>query len=1261
MNNKKQLLAAIASILLSIAIVSFAAKASTSIGNDISVGGDLDIVGQELQATTGVLNISTSSSMTTIRGTFNVDEAVTLDSTLTVAATSTLASTTVTYLVMGGNIVMSDKSITGIDTLTFIDTAGTVAGIQNQNLLDKTATESISGEWTHTATTTLATTSIARALVTNLTSGRVPIASTGGWLTDDSDLTFLTDTLTVTKFATTSLAGKITGGGYEIEGDLFDINGGTVDSITSLTVSNNVDIGNYDIRALSGTFDGLTSGRVVIAGANGLLGDDSDFTFSTDTLTITKIASTTMVGKITAGGYEIEGSNFDINGGAIDNTPIGATTATTGAFTTLSATATSSLTTTTLSGDLDLNLNQLKQAVLEKLADFPSSPAEGQMFWSTATSTPYWYDEANTRWRTQSHAATFVVAAVDSLGKWKADYVCDGVDDGATIQTAINSLPTTDVSSESWTVGPFTQYDALNAVGSWAAVQSDETLSADTGDKQEGSASLKIAGGTTDNPGAKLTGLASLDWSGYNTIELWVKTDSLVSFQLKVGDGSGYSHVYDDRILYANTWTHVQFDLRDPYKVETYAGVRFDWTDITEVHISVETATNSYTFRIDDLRLNNWHLLDHDGLAWQSDAISGYTRGTDYYVNFRDGRIRADVHGGLTSGNSYDVDYSYHTGGTVELLEGIYYLDTFVDYTRVSSAVYYGISLESRTVLRGQGEATVLKVTDTISDNLVPILVCQSRGVSILSLTIDGNTPTVSNLCTGIQLRNSRSCRISDCLIKDTTNHFVGIHGSQDVIISGNRTIPYYDNPEPTHGIDVDFQAGSGDKPEEGWWGYRGARYVSVVKNNLYNHSSNVDYGQAFKIENGMDIIFANNTVRGIVSVNAPDDSRMRTQNISIVGNTIREDYYVGLDLNARDGGVIVSNNTLYNTGMIVSNHANGENSEVLVQGNEIFNPPYRGIHIVNCLAGDIVNIKDNILHGDGRDYGIYVDSVGTIKCDGNTISNFATGIFVDTTATGLVSLDHNTTRNCSGGGVSIHTDNVTLAGHISEGDGNLELYGASNCSIENCTIRNNTGNQAIRVAGSSHHNLITGNKVINSDKIGIYVSSGDDNYVSNNLVIGSSQDADASHPNIRVSGVARTTIIGNTLRDGGGANQPNYGLYITGTYTRVINNDLYDAGKTAAVLLSGTTNIFRGNIGYVTENSGTTTISSGNTYVAVTHSLDAQPATSTISIIPFNNLGNASSTSYWVSDVGASTFRINVGIDPGASGADFSWNIGSY
>jgi len=48
---------------------------------------------------------------------------------------------------MTGDIVMGDNQITGVDNITFTDTAGAIAGIANSNLLDKSAGETISGSW----------------------------------------------------------------------------------------------------------------------------------------------------------------------------------------------------------------------------------------------------------------------------------------------------------------------------------------------------------------------------------------------------------------------------------------------------------------------------------------------------------------------------------------------------------------------------------------------------------------------------------------------------------------------------------------------------------------------------------------------------------------------------------------------------------------------------------------------------------------------------------------------------------------------------------------------------------------------------------------------------------------------------------------------------------------------------------------------------------------------------------------------------------
>jgi hypothetical protein len=71
--------------------------------------------------------------------------------------------------------------------------------------------------------------------------------------------------------------------------DTADINAGTVDAITSLTAAGNLDIGAHGFRANTLTADAQTSGRVAIYSTAGLLSEDSDLTFSGDTLTATKV------------------------------------------------------------------------------------------------------------------------------------------------------------------------------------------------------------------------------------------------------------------------------------------------------------------------------------------------------------------------------------------------------------------------------------------------------------------------------------------------------------------------------------------------------------------------------------------------------------------------------------------------------------------------------------------------------------------------------------------------------------------------------------------------------------------------------------------------------------------------------------------------------------------------------------------------------------------------------------------------------------
>ena len=81
---------------------------------------------------------------------------------------------------------------------------------------------------------------------------------------------------------------------------------------------------------------------------------------------------------------------------------------------------------------------------------------------------------------------------------------------------------------------------------------------------------------------------------------------------------------------------------------------------------------------------------------------------------------------------------------------------------------------------------------------------------------------------------------------------------------------------------------------------------------------------------------------------------------------------------------------------------------------------------------------------------------------------------------------------------------------------------------------------------------------------------------------------------------------------------------------------------------------VIRNNRGYVTEASGTATVASGGTSIAVTHGLSSTPQAKNVAVTPTNDLGSAAK--FWISAVGATTFTINTNVDPGATTATFAW-----
>jgi hypothetical protein len=80
---------------------------------------------------------------------------------------------------------------------------------------------------------------------------------------------------------------------------------------------------------------------------------------------------------------------------------------------------------------------------------------------------------------------------------------------------------------------------------------------------------------------------------------------------------------------------------------------------------------------------------------------------------------------------------------------------------------------------------------------------------------------------------------------------------------------------------------------------------------------------------------------------------------------------------------------------------------------------------------------------------------------------------------------------------------------------------------------------------------------------------------------------------------------------------------------------------------------VVRNNLGYVTENSGTATVTNGTTLSTISHGLGKTPTNGDIVATPIETLNNASF--FWVSGLSSNGFVINVNGDPGQD-VDFGW-----
>lgn len=141
------------------------------------------------------------------------------------------------------------------------------------------------------------------------------------------------------------------------------------------------------------------------------------------------------------------------------------------------------------------------------------------------------------------------------------------------------------------------------------------------------------------------------------------------------------------------------------------------------------------------------------------------------------------------------------------------------------------------------------------------------------------------------------------------------------------------------------------------------------------------------------------------------------------------------------------------------------------------------------------------------------------------------------------------------------------------------------------------------------------------------------------------------------VGSISNISIDGAFLGAGYGVPGNAYGVFLGSGITRLSVVDNTIVGNTTAPVGLGTgytTPKIRDNQGYPTASSGTATILSGTTTIAVNHGLPTTPLIQDVRLNPISGLGAASE--FWVSAVSSSQITITVDANPGTNIA-FAWS----
>ena len=278
--------------------------------------------------------------------------------------------------------------------------------------------------------------------------------------------------------------------------------------------------------------------------------------------------------------------------------------------------------------------------------------------------------------------------------------------------------------------------------------------------------------------------------------------------------------------------------------------------------------------------------------------------------------------------------------------------------------------------------------------------------------------------------------------------------------------------------------------------------------------------------------------------------------------------------------------------------------TNVLVQNTTAY-----GFRLINAQGSKFLNCEA----GGGMIYGWYIGdpTTGTVKCQWIHIANCLS----DSTVSAAWLLKQ---------GAATEISQIQLANcWAGNGDYGFYLDGCTSITMANLLVVGNN-NSGLRMVNSSY-NTITGSQFLGNNEV-----------------------ASASVGDINVQGGSYNRFTGNMSNSN--AAGKSYMEAGSTDANMVADNTLFQS----ATIVGANTQLNR-NQGAKAENVGSAEITAAATSVTVTHGLVITPNINAIRVTPRDEMGTA--TKFYVSNVTATTFDINVNVAPGAT-ITLAWAI---